>query len=75
MASKMAMGKRTPRLRNTRVRLEWNFASGRRVEIHRNGEFLRRPRNDGRWLDRSPTEGATYRVCDVFGCSEEIQRP
>ena len=63
------------RRRNQRVRLEWGNASGRRVEIRRDGEFLRGTRIDGRWVDRSPTEAATYQVCDVFGCSAEIRRP
>jgi serine protease len=63
------------RRNNQRVRLEWGNASGRRVEVRRDGELLRRTRNDGRWVDRRPTEGATYQICDAFGCSEEVQRP
>jgi len=50
--------------RGTRMRVFWSGASTSRVEIYRNGSRVARTRNDGRWNDRSPVQGAVYVVCN-----------
>lgn len=50
--------------RGTRMRVFFSGATTNRVEIYRNGTRVARTKNDGRWKDRSPIQGAVYQVCN-----------
>lgn len=47
-----------------RVRLSWDGANGRRVDIFRDGRLRARTRNDGRFTDRIGRGTFTYQVCE-----------
>ncbi len=47
-----------------RVTLNWSGAVGNRVDVYRNGSFLRRTRNDGQYRDRPGTGTFTYEICN-----------
>lgn len=47
-----------------RVTLDWTGATTRRVDVYRNGTFLRRTRNDGRFRDRPGSGTFTYQICE-----------
>ncbi len=49
---------------STRVILTWSGANGTRVDIYRNGSFLRRTRNDGSYRDRPGSGTWTYQICE-----------
>ncbi len=50
----------------SRVFVNWSGANGSRVDIHRDGAFYRRTRNDGSYTDRGVSSGNsyTYQVCE-----------
>lgn len=47
-----------------RVNLNWSGATTNRVDIFRNGSFLRRTRNDGSFRDRPGNGTFTYQICE-----------
>ncbi len=47
-----------------RVTLQWTGAVGNRVDVYRNGSFLRRTRNDGLYRERPGTGTFTYEICN-----------
>ncbi len=50
--------------RGTRMGVYWSGATTSLVEIYRNGDLIKRTRNDGRWNDRNPISNAVYLVCN-----------
>lgn len=51
-------------IRRSRIRLDWTGATGTRVDVFRDGSFLRRTRNDGRFNDRPGSGTFTYQICN-----------
>ncbi len=47
-----------------RVTLNWSGATTGRVDVYRNGAFLRRTRNDGQFRDRPGSGTFTYQICE-----------
>lgn len=56
-----------------KVSLAWSGASGRSVDVYRDGTYLRTTRNDGELSDNATLATHVYRVCEegTLGCSGE----